>query len=340
MKDKTKRIIVGISTIILVLIMIYFIDFRLFIENLAKISIYGILLFTLIYTIVFFFRTYRLKLIFRGLNLETPSLILFGSYGIGWGINEITPGKLGDLARIEFIHQKENTVSLSKSFCGITIERFIDLLILMMITAFALVFMYINNVEGTTQLNLHFYIGIGALILIGGCVVILVLFFKSSLFLNIVGKISIKLKNRLEIFLRNFLIGMNDFRKNRKKAVAVGVLSIPIWLCETFTLVLLFYLIGYEINIFIIILAQLVLFFTKTFPITPGGWVISENLGALIIFFFYPSIPYGNLLSIFILDHVLRVAYCIIYGSSSTLAFNYRFKKIDVKNIKIENSNS
>lgn len=338
MKDKTKRIIIGISTIILVLIMIYFIDFRLFIENLAKISIYGILLFVLIYTIVFFLRTYRLKFIFRGLNLETPSLIIFGSYGIGWAINEITPGKLGDLARVEFIHQKENSVSFSKSVCGLTIERFIDLLLLLSITAFALVFMYINNVEGTTQLNLHFYIGIGALIFIGGCIVILILFFKASLFLNIVGKISMKLKKRLEIFLNNFLIGMNDFRKNKKNAIVVGILSLPIWLFETFTLILLFYLIGYEINIFIIILAQLVLFFTKTFPVTPGGWLISENIGALIIFLFYPSIPYGTLLSIFILDHILRAAYCLIYGSSSTLAFNFHFKKIDLDRIEIENN--
>ena len=339
MKENTKRILIGISTIILIIIMVIYVDFREIQENLIKISIYGIILFILIYTLSFIFRTFRLRLIFRGLNLKTAYLSLYASFGIGWGINEITPGKVGDLARIEYIHQKEN-ISISKSICGVTIERFIDLIIIFLFTCLTLFFLYFFNVKGTTDLNLHFYVGIGAFLLIGSVIVLTILFFKTDLILNLIGKISMRLRNRLKSFLYRFLEGMNDFRKDKKRVFGATILSIPIWFFDTFTLVLLFYLVGYEIDIFIIILAQIIIFFTKIFPITPGGWVISENIGALLIFLFYPSIPYGSILSIFILDHAIRTVYVLTYGISSTLVMNYKIKELDFNQLNNNEKNS
>ena len=81
-------------------------------------------------------------------------------------------------------------------------------------------------------------------------------------------------------------------------------------------------------------MAQIVTFFTKTFPITPGGWFISENVGALLIFLFYPSIPYLNILSVFILDHIIRTAYILMYGVASAVIFNFKFRKVDYKYLK------
>ncbi|MFX1259701.1 MAG: lysylphosphatidylglycerol synthase transmembrane domain-containing protein, partial [Promethearchaeota archaeon] len=252
---------------------------------------------------------------------------------VGFGINELTPGKFGDLARIEFIRQKEKDISLSKSTCGVSIERFLDLLVLFIFICFATFFIYLNNIKGTTDLNLQLYLGIGAFILLSAIVILTFLFFKTDWILKIVGKISIRLKNRMERFLIKFFEGLNDFRQNKKNIVNVFALSAPTWFLDTLTLVLLFYLLEYEIDIFIIILAQIIVFFTKTFPITPGGWVISENIGALLIFLFYPSIPFSKLLAVFILDHAIRSAYILIYGTSSALGFNFKFKKFDNNNL-------
>ena len=65
---------------------------------------------------------------------------------------------------------------------------------------------------------------------------------------------------------------------------------------------------------------------------TPGGWVISENLGTLFILFFYPSISYTDILSIFIIDHLIRLLYVFIYGSSSMVAMNFNIYEIDHSN--------
>ncbi|MFX1392864.1 MAG: lysylphosphatidylglycerol synthase transmembrane domain-containing protein [Promethearchaeota archaeon] len=333
MKERIKKILIGISTAILIIIMILYVDLQEIFYSLNKISIYGIILFALIYTLSFIFRTFKLKQIFKGLNLHTSYLPLFGSYGIGFGINELSPGKFGDLARIEFIRQKEKYVSLTKSTCGVSIERFLDLLVLFLFIYFATFYIYLNNIKGTTDLNLQLYLGIGAFILLSALIILTFLFFKTDWILKIVGKISKRLKNLMEGFLIKFFEGLNDFRKNKKNIIGVFALSIPAWLLDTLTLVLLFYLLDYEIDVFIIILAQIIVFFTKTFPITPGGWVISENVGALLIFLFYPSIPFNKLLTIFILDHAIRSAYILVYGTSSALGFNFKFKKLDYNNL-------
>ncbi|TFG24795.1 MAG: flippase-like domain-containing protein [Promethearchaeota archaeon] len=328
MKEITKRILIGISTIMLIIVMILYVDIKEILNNLNKISVLGIFLFILIYTTTFILRSFKLKQVFHGLNLKSSLLILYCSYGVGFAINELTPGKFGDLARIEFIQQKEKNISLSKSLCGVSIERFIDLLVLFSFISLVTIYLYLNNFKGTSNLNLHIYLGIGALLLCGAIVVLILLFFTSNWILNIIGKISSKFKHRLELFLENFLNGVNEFRKNKKSLIKVIILSFPTWFLDTLTLVLLFYLLGYEIHIFIIIMAQIIVFFTKAFPITPGGWVISENVGSLLIFLFYPSIPYNIILSIFILDHLIRSAYIFVYGVFSSVGFNFKFEKM------------
>ena len=134
-----------------------------------------------------------------------------------------------------------------------------------------------------------------------------------------------KLVTLNEIYNMDCLRGMKDFRNDKKRILWVFLLNIPTWFFESLTLVILFYLAGYDINFFIIILAQILTFFTKTIPITPGGWGISEIAGATLISIFYPlTISFENLLSIFILDHILRIVYVFIYGGISTISINFK----------------
>ena len=87
------------------------------------------------------------------------------------------------------------------------------------------------------------------------------------------------------------------------------------------------------------IIAQIILFFTKTFPITPGGWFISENIASLFIAIFYPSIPYTTILSLIILDHVLRTFFILIFGTSSTILLNFNIKSFNSDKIRSKEGN-
>ncbi len=338
MEVKTKRILIACVTIAIIVIMILYVDFQTILLYLQRISIWGIFLFSVVYTLAFIFRAFKLKLVFNGINLEPNYFIIYGAIGTGWAINELTPAKLGDFVKMEYIRQKEHNFPLSKCLCAVLIDRFIDLIILFSITCFTLLYIYLSSVTYITQLNLHFFIIIGALILFIGVIGLILLFFKTDWILSITERISPKLKKLLEKFIVRFVEGLKDLRKDNKRILFILLYNIPTWLFESLTLVILFYLIGFQMNIFIIMLAQIVTFFTKTIPITPGGWGVSEIIGALLLSVFYPAIPYNEILSVFILDHILRMVYVFIYGGISTIAINFRFKDIDTKNFKKTNS--
>ncbi|MHA1458150.1 MAG: lysylphosphatidylglycerol synthase transmembrane domain-containing protein [Promethearchaeota archaeon] len=334
MEVKTKRILIACVTIAIIVIMILYVDFQTILLYLQRISIWGIFLFSVVYTLAFIFRAFKLKLVFNGINLEPNYFIIYGAIGTGWAINELTPAKLGDFVKMEYIRQKESNFPLSKCLCAVLVDRFIDLIILFSITCFTLLYIYLSNVTYITELNLHFFIIMGALLLFIGVLGLTLLFFKTDWILSITEKISPKLKKLLEKFIIRFVEGLKDLRKDKKNMLLIVLYNIPTWLFESLTLVILFYLIGFPINIFIIMLAQIVTFFTKTIPITPGGWGVSEIIGALLLSVFYPVIPYNEILSVFILDHILRVVYVFLYGGISTIAINFKFKDVDALKFK------
>ncbi|MHA1466987.1 MAG: lysylphosphatidylglycerol synthase transmembrane domain-containing protein [Promethearchaeota archaeon] len=334
MEVKTKRILIACVTIAIIVIMILYVDFQTILLYLQRISIWGIFLFSVVYTLAFIFRAFKLKLVFNGINLEPNYFIIYGAIGTGWAINELTPAKLGDFVKMEYIRQKESNFPLSKCLCAVLVDRFIDLIILFSITCFTLLYIYLSNVTYITELNLHFFIIMGALLLFIGVLGLTLLFFKTDWILSITERISPKLKKLLEKFIIRFVEGLKDLRKDKKNMLLIVLYNIPTWLFESLTLVILFYLIGFPINIFIIMLAQIVTFFTKTIPITPGGWGVSEIIGALLLSVFSPAIPYNEILSVFILDHILRVVYVFLYGGISTIAINFKFKDVDALKFK------
>ncbi|MHA1106349.1 MAG: lysylphosphatidylglycerol synthase transmembrane domain-containing protein [Promethearchaeota archaeon] len=337
MEAKTKRLLIGCATVVIILLMIVYVDFTTILNNLQQISVIGIFLFSLTYTVAFIFRTLKLKLVFNGINIEPSFFTIYGAIGTGWAINELTPAKLGDLAKMEYIRQKETNIPLSKSLCAVLIDRFIDLIILFTITCITLIYIYFSGVSYSSELNLPFFVIVGAILLLVIAIGLVLLFFKTELILKILGRVSTKLRNLLERFIKRFIEGLNDFRKDRKNIFLVLLYNIPTWFFESITLVIVFYLAGYQINIFIIILAQIITFFTKTIPITPGGWGVSEIIGALLISIFYPLLPYNEILSLFILDHILRVIYVFIYGGISTVAINFKFKDVDILTSETKN---
>jgi len=327
---KHKRIIIGLSTLCLIIFMIFVVDFPSFIDSITTIGIWGTLLFILSYTVAFLLRAYKLKLIFKGLDQNIRFSTSFFSIGACFVINDLTPGKVGDIAKI-FIIKDQERKRLSESVAAISIERVLDLIFLFLISSFALIYLYITN-AGAIILGqeIQFYLIIGAIIIILLIILFLLLLYKTEFILNIIRKISTKLEFYLRRFLTNFKEGIKKFRNHRKELLYIVVLSVPTWIFDALIISIFFYFLGYSFNIFILILAAILLFFSKTFPITPGGWGISENIGAVFISIFYPPpiYTYTGILSIFIIDHLFRSAYLFFYGGYSIFHYNYKLKEI------------
>ncbi|MFW9940606.1 MAG: YbhN family protein [Candidatus Thorarchaeota archaeon] len=327
---KYKRILIGLTTIALIVLMIIIVDFQKLIKKLSIIGIFGTLLFITLYTIAFLLRAYKLKLIFKGLNHPIKYGSSYFSIGTSFFINSITPGQLGDIAKV-FILKDQEDIRLSESFAGIAIERVLDFLLLFSISLFALIFLYLSigeiEVETILGQSLQLYLFFGALIIFTIIILFLFLLYKQDFVIKIVKKISNKLGDYLDRFLNNFKNGLRKFKDNKKEFFYIILLNFPTYIIDAFILVIFFTFLGYDLNIFIIILATLVLFFSNIIPITPGGWGISENIGALFIIIFYPEFPYLDILAVFVIDHLLRTAYLFFYGGYSILHFNFKLKE-------------
>jgi len=330
---RNKRLIIGIATILLLIFMIVFVDFLSLIERIVSVGIVGLIVFIISYTIAFILRAYKLKLIFKGLDKNIAYSTSYFSIGSAFVINDLTPAKIGDFAKIFIIKDKEN-IRLSESAAGIAIERVLDLILLFFISCIALLYLYLTSYGESSEglflgQTIQFYIIIGALFIIGILILFLILLYKTETILNIIKKLSPKLAHYLGRFIINFKEGIKNFKDHKKELVYIILLGFPTWLIDAAIIIIFFSPLAQEFNILILILAKILTFFSKTFPITPGGWGISENVGALFTFFFYPGIDYTIILSIFIIDHLFRSAYLLIFGGYSILHYNISLKEIE-----------
>lgn len=337
---RKKRILTGLATISIITLMVIIVDFNLLIRNVIIFGLWGILIFIMAYTITFILRALKLKLIFKGLGVNISYSNSYYSIGVSFAINESTPAKLGDLTKIGLLKDQED-IKLSESLCGITIERVMDLIVLFSFSCIALFYLYFGNFnesEAKTLLgySLEFYVIIGTIILVFVLIFLIILIFQTEIILKIISKITPNFANILESVITNFKEGLYSFRNNKKDFSLIIIIQIILWFIEVIIGAMFFLILiegKYHLNLFIIIIALVITYFSKTIPITPGGWGISENLGALFIFIFYPEIPFTLILSIFIIEHLFRSSYVFIYGGISMIHYNFKFK--DIEKIKV-----
>ena len=330
---KIKRILIGIGTIILVLFMFIIVDFHSLILKISDIGIWGISFFVIIYTLAFIFRADKLKLIIKGLDQEIKFQTSFFSIGICFFLNDLFPGKLGELAKIGIIKDQEN-IKLSEAVCGITIERVLDLIILFAISVFALIYLYFNIFDNSGAFtilgqSLQFILAIGALIIVTIIGILILVIYRTQSIIGILEKVSNRLATLLGKFIINFKEGMKKYRNHKKELIYIIILGFITWIFDACIIVIFFYFLGYRLNVIVLILAVILLFFSKIFTITPGGWGISENVGAIVIFLFYPQIPFLEILSVFIIDHLFRSVFLFFYGGSSMFNYNFKLKEAE-----------
>ncbi len=311
--------------------MLIIVDFPKLLTKIFLIGLWGTLFFIILYTIAFLLRAYKLKIIFRGLNQPIKYKSSYFSIGSSFLINSLTPGQFGDIVKVLILKDQEDII-ITESLAGIAIERVLDLLFLFSSTFFAFIYLYLANIgeqENRNILgqNLQFYLFFGAVLIITLLILSLVILYKQDFVIKITNKVSKRIGAYLDKFLSNFKIGLNKFRNHKKKFLYIILLSIPTYVIDAFIVVIFFIFLGYNLNVFIILLATLVSFLSIIIPITPGGWGISENIGALFIYIFYPEIAYLEILSIFIIDHLLRSAYVFFYGGYSIVHLNFKLKE-------------
>jgi len=243
---KRKRILIGIITILSVILMLFIVDFPKIILKIRLIGFWGTILFVLAYSLAFLFRSLKLKLTFKGIDKNINFSTSYFSTGASFVINDFTPGKLGDIVKI-FIIKDQEELLLSESVAGIAIERILDLIFLFIISCGSLIYLYISSFGGTENVeilgqDIQFYLILGAILIIGFVIILILVLYKTEKILKIINKISARVSKYIERFLGNFKRGMKNFKNHKKEFLYVVLLGIPTWISDALIISIFFYI--------------------------------------------------------------------------------------------------
>lgn len=187
----------------------------------SQASIFWVIVFSATVLLGHYIRTVRWKIILQSVKPEAKMKNLFGALMIGYGVNCVTP-KLGEVTRAIMIGRYEN-LSKSSMFGTVIVERVIDIIALgsaVLISAF----IWRSSLYVTFPwLESALYITAAMMVII-----LLMIFLSVKLkerfygvILKLVGKISLKLAERLGYIFEMLIQGFTSLKGSRNYILTI-----------------------------------------------------------------------------------------------------------------------
>ena len=236
----------GVS-LLLLLLLLYSVDLREVLVSLREANYFYAVPAVGIYFVAVYFRAIRWRYLLSSIG-DFPAGRLYPVVVIGYMVNNLLPVRLGELARSYYLSQREN-VSASAGLATIAVERVYDGLVLLTFVAFAApVLLSLGQFD-----RAHDAFRTGAVVLAPIVVAMflaalaLLTLASSPKFLRLVGWIlglvPPRFRARAEELALHFIEGLSVLRSPRRQG-AVFVLSLPVWLLECGTYLLVAYSFG------------------------------------------------------------------------------------------------
>ena len=306
MKEVTKRILRYVVAIVLIVVSVWLAFRDVNLEKLWRIIINANYLYVLLPVPVIIMshwvRARRWKTMLEpALEKKSPSTWnLFSAVMIGYAVNCVLP-RGGEFVR-PFVYSRREKVSYSTTFATIIVERFIDLLTLLLLFAFAL--LIFGNV--VVRILPEAKIGSVAMIVALLLFVLLISFYPPffRFFIRVfVNPFSSKIYNRLNEIYDKFLQGFAVI-KNKSQYFRLTLESLTIWFFYTVPLYIMFFAfdfqytldLGFDAAIFLIIVSGV-------------GVTIAPTPGAVGVYHLLIS---GALVNLYGVDHEEALAYATI----------------------------
>jgi uncharacterized protein (TIRG00374 family) len=196
-------------------------------------------------------RGLRYKVILSGIGIRCSFLFSTGCIFISQTANLIVPARLGDLVRV-FILKQQYGGGVSEGISSIVVERVFDIVMVALLGAVSLLFVF--NVPDE-----FFWLIILTLVLGAGFFIFLSI---SDRFVS---------KNRYIGILLAMLDQIRQVSLSVKSIFALSTSSIVIWLLDVFVCLLVAMMFGVSIPFAVVTLAIVVGNLVKAIPLTPGG---------------------------------------------------------------------
>lgn len=315
-----KHVILFLPTVLIFAVLLYFSDLGKIMNTLMLVPFWAYFVILLISALSWLIRGERWK-VFLKLNkikiklIPATALAVFGNFA-----NWVAPARIGDLAWA-YLAKRVLKTRFHITLITIVLNRFLDFLSLIILLQLAFFFTGKEMiVEWARILNL---ISILVLIIF---IVALALLLEGRLIL-VIAKGPLKKLKKIYLIIRESLLAST---KSKKVFFIWTSMSILIWLMESSMAYILFFSIGIKINYFFILLAVIMGNLTKTIGISPGGAGTYEAAMALIIVAL-TSFDYSVVLTLAILDHLLKKLFVLVVGVITTNYYGIRLFSINEK---------
>ena len=238
---KASKYMIGI---VLALLFLYFafkdVDLELLLNTLSNANYSWILVFFLIQVLSHIIRAWRWRYLLNHIKQNIPIRNLFSSVMIGYLVNNFIP-RGGEIARPYALGKLEN-ISMSSSLATVIVERILDVLTLLLIVIFVLIYNYDSLVSNFPWLKVAVMIAFIASAI--GLGFLVVLSIKTELAFNIIKKFTSvmpkKIADKIETLIIAFIEGLLVI-KNPKNYLYIVFGTVLLWFAYTMQYYIPFY---------------------------------------------------------------------------------------------------
>ena len=290
--DKKSLIFLGVSILIL-LIMLYFVGIDQIIENLKIANLYIIALAVVCQVFTYFLYTLRWKILAKLADMDVSIAKLLPMVLVGLAVNNITPSGRGggEPVRAYILAKDNDKYSFDETFATVVADRALDtfpFVVLAAVTIASMVFFFDFDLWLIVVMVL-------AVIAIVAILIVIIYMCINPDFGNrvdgwIIGlvrrfykKNSEELENQIHEAIFGFQNTMKILISNKKGLVITLTLSFVIWIFEIVRVYLVFLAFGANVNIIVIGEVFIIACLVGMIPLLPGG--LGAIDGIMIIFY-------------------------------------------------------
>jgi len=292
----SKMLILVIITIALYAAFVIFSDISLLIDKFQNFNFVYLLPAFLLVLLSYFIRALRWDTFLKTLNINIKmkeSISLFFA-GLGFGI---TPGKLGEVIKSHLL-KKDHNQAISKTAPIVLVERYYDLVGLLII-----------SVLGIWFLEIELTIIITSFVII---IVALIISQQKSLVFKILEKLDkISFLKKIVKKLFETFDTIHFLLKPKLYAKSIGY-SVTGWLIESFAVYLIFLGFNIDLNLPTIILIFAVSSIIGGLSMLPGGIGLTE--GGMVGLLLLEGIDYTSAISVVLLVRIVTLWFSVAIG--------------------------
>jgi uncharacterized protein (TIRG00374 family) len=225
--------------------------------------------------------------------------------GIGFGVNSVSPFKLGELLRIGMIAQRSN-IGIGEAGATVVLERILDVLALLVLAIGAALLSGERSNAGGVWGGLALLSTISVVVGVAAYVMIL----NRDRTIVVVQYLSRFLPDRL----RQPVVGLADsilrglaLLRSPRRFAATGLLSLLTWVVLTLGLVAYFRAVSPDLPLVTLYLALTLFDITQAISITPASVGTYEGLFVLVLSAFHAG-PASALAAVAVISHVGTIA--------------------------------